>query len=216
MKILHISDCQGDLGKFEKACLNESDIVVDSGDLLPNILHDGTNSGSKEDDIRYQEKFLDANKHRIIRLLKNRPFIFVQGNHDWIWLDRLNYDKLYQLNNSSITINNYKFYGFPNIPHMKQWNNYTEYTKFGEILNKIPIDTNILVTHTPPKDILDYTNHDQAGHTGIENLREKIRQTKIKLHLFGHVHESNGIIVDDNDNNTIYSNASRGFRIIKI
>jgi len=41
MRILHISDCQGDLKIFEDACLNDSDIVIDTGDLLPNKLHDG-------------------------------------------------------------------------------------------------------------------------------------------------------------------------------
>lgn len=213
MRILHISDCQGDLKIFEDACLNDSDIVIDTGDLLPNKLHDGINSGSKEEDAKYQERFLYANKHRIIRLLKDRPFIFVQGNHDWIWLDMLGYKNLFQLNNSSLIINNYKFYGFPNVPHMRQWNNYTEDPKFGYILDNIPIDTDILVTHVPPRHILDNTSHDQSGHIGISNLQERIKQTKIRLHLFGHVHESNGISIV---NNVIYSNASRGHRIINV
>ncbi len=212
MKILHVSDCHGDLGIFEKACQNDSDIVVNTGDFLPNILYDGTNSGSKNNDVRYQIRFLFNNRNRIIKLLNDRPFIFVQGNHDWIWLDKLYYHNLYQMNNSSVMLGNHKFYGFPNIPSMKQWNNYTEDEKFVDILKDIPTNTDILVTHAPPKNILDDTSHDQSGHVGIENLHERIKQTNIKLHLFGHVHESNRII---SNNDITYSNASHGYRVIK-
>lgn len=59
MKILHVSDCQGDLGIFEKACLNESDIVVGTGDLLPNILHDGT--------VDQKKKILDIKKNFLMQ-----------------------------------------------------------------------------------------------------------------------------------------------------
>eukprot|EP01105_Mastigella_eilhardi_P020398 TRINITY_DN4855_c0_g1_i2.p2 TRINITY_DN4855_c0_g1~~TRINITY_DN4855_c0_g1_i2.p2 ORF type:complete len:102 (-),score=31.31 TRINITY_DN4855_c0_g1_i2:16-321(-) len=60
---------------------------------------------------------------------------------------------------------------------------------------KIPGDTDVLLTHGPPYDILDRT---ERGHNvGCNALRTWIttnQQTKGKplVHVFGHVHEAHG------------------------
>ena len=47
----------------------------------------------------------------------------------------------------------------------------------------------ILITHSPPKGILDEGQH----HFGSEQLLEVVLRVKPDLHVFGHVHESYGI-----------------------
>ena len=55
----------------------------------------------------------------------------------------------------------------------------------------IPKATDILITHGPPFGILDETV--SGMNVGCEDLLETIRQTKVKLHVFGHIHEAYGV-----------------------
>lgn len=51
----------------------------------------------------------------------------------------------------------------------------------------IPADTDILVTHGPPRGIFDTNIYDMA--CGSESLRVRVDQIRPKLHVFGHIHE---------------------------
>jgi Icc-related predicted phosphoesterase len=51
----------------------------------------------------------------------------------------------------------------------------------------IPSNIDILVTHCPPKGILD-----DNGRWGCPILRELIEDAEPKMHLFGHCHETAG------------------------
>ena len=54
---------------------------------------------------------------------------------------------------------------------------------------KIPTNTDILVTHCPPYDILDHTYDDK--HVGSKILRNEIcNRIQPKIHIFGHNHDS--------------------------
>lgn len=79
----------------------------------------------------------------------------------------------------------------------------------GNHWDKIPEDTDILVTHGPPKGILDEVEHfGKIENTGCPVLRKKIESLdSIKLHVFGHIHEGRGIQVMKNPDK-IYVNAS--------
>ena len=57
--------------------------------------------------------------------------------------------------------------------------------------DKIPGDTDILITHGPPAGILD---RNRAGeHTGCADLRSVVDRIKPRLHVFGHIHEAHGV-----------------------
>lgn len=63
----------------------------------------------------------------------------------------------------------------------------------GELENKwdkIPWDTHIIITHSPPYGILD--RNIDGKDCGSISLATKIFQLKPKLHVFGHLHESYG------------------------
>ncbi|MFB6265053.1 MAG: metallophosphatase domain-containing protein [Bradymonadaceae bacterium] len=55
---------------------------------------------------------------------------------------------------------------------------------------RIPVETDVLVTHGPPRDVLDRTSRGQV--VGDRALGERVRAVEPDLHLFGHVHESAG------------------------
>lgn len=62
---------------------------------------------------------------------------------------------------------------------------------------KIPRDTDILVTHTPPNGILDYSGD---RYLGSHELRSRVLSRrlmpKLKLHVFGHIHEMGGCMFE--------------------
>jgi len=72
-----------------------------------------------------------------------------------------------------------------------------------QIWARIPDDTDVLITHSPPANILDLTS--RGKHAGCAQLLKRINQIKPQLHVFGHIHEAHGCI---KQNSTIFVNAS--------
>ena len=58
----------------------------------------------------------------------------------------------------------------------------------------IPDTVDIVMTHGPPKGILDWCSE---GNAGCQHLLQAIRRVKPKMHCFGHIHESNGVEIID-------------------
>ena len=54
----------------------------------------------------------------------------------------------------------------------------------------IPNDIDIIMTHGPPRGILDWC---PQGNVGCPHLLQAIRRVKPLMHCFGHIHESSGI-----------------------
>jgi len=61
------------------------------------------------------------------------------------------------------------------------------------IASRIP-KTDILLTHGPPKDILDMTFR-HGEHAGCPKLWERLRTIQPRLHVFGHIHEARGALI---------------------
>ncbi|KAF8630355.1 hypothetical protein AX15_002922 [Amanita polypyramis BW_CC] len=86
-------------------------------------------------------------------------------------------------------------YGSPSAPmYAKGAFQYTMPAEADAIYQKIPDDTEILITHTPPYRILDRTR--RGKHAGCEHLAERLSSLKsCRLHVFGHIHEGAGAVV---------------------
>lgn len=87
-----------------------------------------------------------------------------------------------------------KIFGSPWTPWFHSWAfNYHEEQAEG-LWNQIPTDTQILLTHGPPKHILDLTMRSKE-HVGCPMLSQKTEELStygLKFHLFGHIHETYG------------------------
>ena len=55
----------------------------------------------------------------------------------------------------------------------------------------IPTNVDILITHGPALNILDFA--DYSSHSGSDRLLAAIKRAKPKVHLFGHIHEAFGV-----------------------
>ena len=64
-------------------------------------------------------------------------------------------------------------------------------------LDKIPEDTDILITHMPPWGILDQNKKGlNCGHRGLRNMLISDAFPNLKFHVFGHIHECGGNVLN--------------------
>ncbi len=128
--------------------------------------------------------------------LPHRHKVFIAGNHDWPfdkhgrhahhWVKHGTY-----LQDTAITIEGLKFYGSPWQPEFCNWAfNLPRGKRLEFVWSSIPDDTDVLITHTPPRGILD-----SEERFGCEALAERLKDLNLKLHVFGHVHASHGLEV---------------------
>ena len=95
------------------------------------------------------------------------------------------------LEDSGVEVEGYKIWGAPGV-YAEHYNGAFTYANHEELRphwEKIPQDTEILITHSPPYGIMDKA----WGHVlGCRMLLEKVRQVHPLVHLFGHIHEGRG------------------------
>jgi Icc-related predicted phosphoesterase len=191
LKIVVISDTHG---KHRLVKLPKGDVLIHAGD----VSYRGE---------RYEvEDFL--------KWFSNQPHphkIFIAGNHDFFFertkpkaIESIMPVNVTYLNDSGIDINGCKIWGSPITPQFFQW---AFNRKRGEAVRRhwelIPMDTNILITHGPPYRILDQTIYDQ--YVGCKDLLLRVQEVAPQYHLFGHIHEAYGNVIQ---NGTRFINAS--------
>ncbi len=205
MKIWHISDTHN---LHIKLTIPQVDCVIFSGDCS---LTDNFAINSNE-----VSNFIDWYASLPIKYK-----VFVGGNHD-VSIERgLHKPEKFKQNgieylfNDFVIIENYRIWGSPYTPTFgKGWAWNMQRHKIHKVWDMIPDDTDILVTHGPPKGILDYTinRQNELENCGCSNLRKRISNLNLKACLFGHIHNCehihNSSIQKLARSNTIFSNAS--------
>lgn len=143
----------------------------------------------------------EAEMREFLHWFKNLPIkhkIYIPGNHDTSveqgMHDVDDYPEITFLVNETITIEGIKIYGSPITPSFGYgWAYNSKVNKIKNYWDLIPDDTDILVTHGPPKGMLDYTQSRDKGttyvHCGCKTLLNRIQNIKPKYHIFGHIHD---------------------------
>ena len=195
MKIICISDTHNYHDQIE---LPEGDVIVHAGDC--------TGRGTEREIIEFLNWYsvLDF-EHKIL----------VAGNHDWGFetdSDRCkklcaDMDIIY-LEDSGVTLDGIKFYGSPVQPEFCDWAFNKRRNKDSSIIDNgarcngshswikphwdaIPESTDVLITHGPPKGILDVSIYN-GFECGCNDLRNRVEEVKPKYHIFGHIHNWHG------------------------
>jgi Icc-related predicted phosphoesterase len=147
----------------------------------------------------------------------HRYKLFVPGNHDFcverdaaLCRNLLTRAGARLLIDQAVTIEGIKFYGTPWVPNLSGWAFYASSQRLRDRFADIPTDTDVLITHGPPSGELDLIPgvftvgephgleedewSDEGGlHVGSMALLQRVKQLKqLKLHVFGHIHESAG------------------------
>lgn len=181
-----------------------SQVQVPDADIL---VHCGDFSG--------RGTYADALK--FVNWLGSQPHkhkVFIAGNHD-LYLEQgepigLNQflvtlpSDVYYLNDSGVNLQGIKFWGSPVQPRFFNWAfNRDRGDDIRRHWDMIPADTDFLVTHGPPKDVLDSTQPTafyMPERVGCADLALAIDRVRPKVHAFGHIHYSYGWLY----NNGIY------------
>lgn len=206
MKFVAISDTHNQHSKLE---LPEADVIIHAGDC--------TGTGTTKQIKEFCEWYgsLDY-KYKIL----------VAGNHDWGFEENprkhraiCEENNIIYLQDSGCEIMGVNIWGSPQTPEFCDWafNCWrTEeewlvdrqddilgkgYDFIGKYWDKVPANTDILVTHGPAYGILDKC----PNSVGCELLLEKIKEISPSYHIFGHIHEGSGSIEKDG---TVFVNAS--------
>lgn len=178
MEITFISDTHG---LHDELKLTQGDVVIHAGDI--------TEYGTEEE----VEDFL--------KWFSRQPFkykIFIAGNHD-LFLEECTVSKrrkiipagIIYLQNSGVEVEGLKIWGSPVTPYfLGMAFNAREGKEIKRVWNKILNATDIIITHGPPKGILD-------GGVGSEELLKRVNGVVPIIHCFGHAHECNGIEIKE-------------------
>jgi Icc-related predicted phosphoesterase len=189
LKIDAISDTHN---KHKKIALPGGDILIHSGDV--------SGRGESGEIIPFLDWYADQDYSTLI---------LVPGNHDFgfekqpeRYAKECGDRNIVLLNDSACTIEGIKIHGSPCQPWFHSWafnraRTQAEATKQHPWIKPhwdlIPEDTEVLITHGPPHMILDDANaRGYSNHVGCEELAKRILETKVKLHIFGHIHEGAG------------------------
>lgn len=145
--------------------------------------------------------------------------ILVAGNHDWAFekwptqaeaMVREIAPSVTYLNDSGCEIGGIKFWGSPVQPEFYNWAfNRQRGSTIRAHWDKIPDDTDVLVTHGPPFGRLDVSGHGNM-RVGCRDLYEAILRVRPRLHVFGHIHHSYGTTYEVHDcgSKTTYINGA--------
>jgi len=202
LKITHISDTHGKHLNFTHSIPTDTDVIVHSGDFL-------------EYNLPEEAKSFFA----WFRSIPGRHKILIGGNHDYLLdpennlYEEMDLTGIHFLTGQSIEIDGMTFYGDSQVL-MKDYAygsafSYQDENEGETIWSKIPDNTQVLITHGPPFDILDKVEHyDKTKRLGCKALKKRIEDlTELKLHLFGHVHQARG---NKLINGVQFSNAATG------
>lgn len=197
MKLVCISDTHCRLRK----------VKVPPGDLL---IHAG--------DLTFQGNVQEIGQElrELGRVAKNFKYgcVLICGNHDWLgqrnpslMREMCKENGITYIDHECITIEGIKIFGSAYTPWFHNWAfNVERGEKIKELWDQIPQDTQVLVTHGPPHNILDNVSTFNGpksewivDHVGCEDLAARIKELPdLKLHIFGHLHDGYGIKVIDN------------------
>ena len=212
MKILHISDTHTNHDKINIP--SDIDLIIHSGDF-----------SSRKDTERNEKECIDFIDWFSSLDIKYK--VLVAGNHDTsiqarsITPEQMKNRGIIYLENASVKIEGLLIWGSPYTPRYGEWAFMRAEQELGSIWNTIPDDADIVITHSPPRGMLDLTFDNEISGTpyyrlcGSQSLAERINEVQPVLHCFGHIHNSGqGTFVFNagtrlkEGSRTIYSNGS--------
>jgi len=193
MKLVAISDTHGDHKYLE---IPECDILIHAGDFS------------------FRGEFFEVRNFMLwFEKQPARYKVCIAGNHELTfdstqsqYQDAIRnllakHKEIIYLENEAITIEGIKFYGTPWTPYFCNWafnglRDQDVALKRGqsltEIYSHIPEDTNIILCHAPPYNLVDRNQEGQC--CGSMEMRKVVdKMPLLYLYICGHVHEARGV-----------------------
>jgi Icc-related predicted phosphoesterase len=183
MKLVLISDTHG---LHDKITVPDGELLIHAGDM--------SMMGKVEEIVKFATWFAK---------LPHERKIIIAGNHDFLFEKTpsmaetiIRSTNAVYLNDSGYTYGGYKIWGSPVQPWFYDWAfNRQRGAEIKKHWDMIPNDTDILVTHGPPRGIGDQAEPEKHSKClGCDDLYETIeKRLDLNLHVFGHIHGGAGI-----------------------
>jgi len=181
MKIILISDTHS---QHHRLVLPPGDMIIHAGDF------------SKRGRTEEVEDFFSW-----FGQLPYQYRICIAGNHDFMAenfpeaFQQLVPDTVIYLNDSGVVVEGIRFWGSPITPWFFDWAfNRRRGAEIRPHWALIPADTDVLITHGPPYSILDRVARD-GSPVGCRDLLRTVQEIQPKIHVFGHIHEGYGEVI---------------------
>ena len=176
MRVVCISDTHE---RHDQIALPDGDLLICAGDVTAN-----GNLAALDRFARWMQR--QPHEHKVL----------IAGNHDWCFerdgASLLPPDIIY-LQDSGTAIDGLRIWGSPWQPRFYDWAfNLDRGPQLAAKWALIPADTDILITHGPPHGTLDLTP--RGDRAGCEALAARLDQLRVRLHVFGHIHHSYGVV----------------------
>lgn len=187
MKLTFLSDTHSKQKHIPIHHFNGGDILLHSGDL---------SSMGYEHEVKQFLRWFNSIPNYTHK-------VFIAGNHDWLFQQNptivkeimKEFPNITYLQDSSVVIDGVKIWGSPWQPEFYNWA--FNLPRNGEELefvwNKIPMDTDILLTHGPAYGYVDKVIG-RYENLGCEKLINRILEVKPSIHSCGHIHSGNGVM----------------------
>lgn len=232
MKIVAISDTHGYL-----PTLQPCDVVVMCGDILPLNIQRNYEASLAWLSGPFQSWALNLDCKKVVFIAGNHDFVFEQLYNEHVHVmgrmsshstlqftpERIcstlfqmddEYDpKLIYLCDSFFKYEGVKFYGTPWCPSLSNWAFYGDKEHLLDKFNKIPFDTDVLITHCPPKyglqGVVLETNWNYMSDFGCVELQQVLDELFADRDMWvlsGHIHSGKHDI--EKFNNIKYRNCS--------
>lgn len=177
MKIVIISDTHGEHAKLGRL---SGDVLIHCGDFA---LGDVDQAAVLSD----LDRWFAAQDFRHV--------ICVGGNHDFLVEEKkIRGEQVFRhaicLEDEGLEIDGFTFFGAPWVPELRQWAHFLTPSELQRAWERIPENLDVLITHTPPRGILDRSSRGKA--CGCELLGARLASVPPRLHCFGHIHASAG------------------------
>lgn len=188
MKICCVSDLHGNLPKIP-----ECDLLIIAGDICPHFAYPvGSDKDVIEQSIWFSTKF-----SAWLKIQPAKETVACWGNHDFVGpaVPQVSSPMLQLATDKTVTVGQTKIYCSPWQKWYWDWAFNAPYNDNQEVflhekLDKIPDDTDIIVSHGP---VLGYGDRVGTENTGSSALRDAVDRVQPKLLVCGHVHHGYGI-----------------------
>ncbi len=159
----------------------KGDVLIHCGDMFDLF-------ENRPDDIENVDAWFGRQDFDII--------LCIGGNHDRALEDRGDkttpfFKNAIYLEDEAYLYKGLTFYGTPWVPFLKGHAFYADSMMLQEKWSKIPVETDVLITHTPPAGIFDRSSRGQ--NLGCPNLANRVAEIAPNIHCYGHVHAAGGM-----------------------
>lgn len=185
MRIVALSDTHG---HHKKMTIPDGDLLIYAGDF---------SMCARLNDVVEFAAWLKALPHEHKIVIPGNHDLYCEGEFQWA---REEFFPAEYLMHMPTEIAGYRIFGSPyssSIFEPSRW--VFDYPRDGprsrQLWEHIPDGTDILVTHGPPKGILDRVLNVHQGedpHVGDFYLKQVVERVRPKVHIFGHIHEGFG------------------------